>query len=316
MAEPLTGDERLQLAEALGEGPETVIAVHQLRRGLAQAYTVGKPAAFSAAIVQPLRDPAEPFGFGVDADALWHLLRQMRGWKCIHVSGQCSRPLRSILERELGCTVRQIGDVYHVLEEPVHPADHHAVRLLGPEDLGLLEVAPPEIRGAGYENTAAMLHEGVVAGAVAAEELVCIAHTSARTERFADIGVFTLPAHRRQGLASAASALVADLLLREGQTPVWSCGETNRASLRVAQKLGFAPVSRRIYLIPERVGVARSGHVDGIGEFSRVPVRKLAPQRPEVLLLTQARMAATIAARSSGLTAWPRSLAGRKSSRT
>ncbi|MHC4134226.1 MAG: GNAT family N-acetyltransferase [Planctomycetota bacterium] len=253
MCEPLSGGECLELAEALGEEPETVIAVHQLRRGLARAYVVGKPAGFSAAIVQGVHDPTEPLGFGVDADALWRLLQHARGWRCINVSCECSESLASILGRGLGCRVRPIGDVYHVLERRAPSVHHTAVRLLAPEDLALLEVAPPEVQGAGYENAAAMLRDGVVAGAVVAGRLVCIAHTSARTDRFADVGVFTLPAHRGRGLATAAGSLVVDRLPGEGQTPVWSCGEDNWASLRVAQKLGFLAVSRRTYLVPEGV---------------------------------------------------------------
>ena len=33
--------------------------------------------------------------------------------------------------------------------------------------------------------------------------------------------------------------------------PVWSCGGTNLASLRIAARLGFTEVSRRVYLIPD-----------------------------------------------------------------
>ena len=41
-------------------------------------------------------------------------------------------------------------------------------------------------------------------------------------------------------------------LQAEGQTPVWSTGEDNWASQRVAEKVGFAEVSRRMYLIPQK----------------------------------------------------------------
>ena len=33
---------------------------------------------------------------------------------------------------------------------------------------------------------------------------------------------------------------------------MWSAGGHNAASLRVAEKLGFVEVSRRVYVIPER----------------------------------------------------------------
>jgi RimJ/RimL family protein N-acetyltransferase len=45
--------------------------------------------------------------------------------------------------------------------------------------------------------------------------------------------------------------MVARAVRAAGQTPVWSCGESNEASLRVAGKLGFVEVGRRTYVIPE-----------------------------------------------------------------
>lgn len=47
------------------------------------------------------------------------------------------------------------------------------------------------------------------------------------------------------------AAIVCRWVQDSGRVPVWSCGEDNLASLRVAQKLGFREVSRRVYLIPE-----------------------------------------------------------------
>jgi len=66
------------------------------------------------------------------------------------------------------------------------------------------------------------------------EEIVVIAHTSARTEHYADIGAFTLKEWRGHGLATAAASIVAKRVQEVGQTPVWSTGEDNLASLRVA----------------------------------------------------------------------------------
>ena len=51
-------------------------------------------------------------------------------------------------------------------------------------------------------------------------------------------------------VATAAAALVAERVQAHGRIPVWSCGGTNVASLRVAAKLGFREVSRRVYLLP------------------------------------------------------------------
>lgn len=66
-------------------------------------------------------------------------------------------------------------------------------------------------------------------------EIVAIAHTSARTERHADIGVVTLREWRGCGFATAAASIVAKRVQEAGQIPVWSAGGDNIASLRIAQ---------------------------------------------------------------------------------
>lgn len=245
-------DDSLQL----DEGPEAVLSIHRIRRGRARAYVSGSGGRFEAAIVQGVDEPEEPIAFGEDAEAMHMLLEEVPGWTCINVPPGCAEVLGTILERDGQCSVRHYGDLYHELRGP--PAcggvSHPQVRLLDAQDLSLVEAAPPEVRGAGYETTAALLREGIVAGAVIDDALVAIAHTAARTERYSELGVFTLDQFRGRGLSTAAAFLVAERVLAEGQTPVWSAGEGNSASLRVAQKLGFVKTSRRTYLIPDPEG--------------------------------------------------------------
>jgi predicted GNAT family acetyltransferase len=93
------------------------------------------------------------------------------------------------------------------------------------------------------------LEEGFVACAIVDDEIVAIAHTSARTDKYADIGVFTSEEWRRRGFVTAAASIVAKCIQDAGLTPTWSAGEDNFASLRVAQKLGFIEASRRTYVI-------------------------------------------------------------------
>ena len=76
--------------------------------------------------------------------------------------------------------------------------------------------------------------------------------TSALGDHFADIGALTNAAFRGRGYSTAAAAIVCRWVQQSGRVPVWSCGEDNAASLRVAEKLGFREVGRRVYLIPER----------------------------------------------------------------
>jgi GNAT superfamily N-acetyltransferase len=242
------------LAEALGDTVETVIWVHLLRRGLCDAYVVGEPARFDAAVVQAHEFPSEPAGYGRDPEALWHLLRALRGWDCVNVSEECGCPLGQIMGREMGVPVRHYGDVYYVLRQRVADVRHPAVRELTVADVGLLEAAHPDVRGGGFGNARALLEEGIVAAAVVGGKVVSVAYTYARTERHVDIGVCTLEPWRNRGFATAAASSVARRTQEAGQTPTWSTGEDNAASVRVAEKLGFREVSRRVYLIPEEAG--------------------------------------------------------------
>jgi predicted GNAT family acetyltransferase len=96
-----------------------------------------------------------------------------------------------------------------------------------------------------------------VGGAVIAGEVVATALTAARSRRGADIAVCTREEFRNRGLATAAAALVARRVQPAGQTPVWSAGEHNIASLRVARKLHFVQVSKRTYVVAGKRPQAR-----------------------------------------------------------
>ena len=238
------------LAEKLGESPETVISVHLLRRGLCYAYVAGKPDDFGVAVIQGAFAPKEPMIFGEDVELIWELLQAVHGWECINVKAGVAPGIGEIVARETGRRVRFYGDVYYTLTRPAERFTSDVVRQLTVEDWRLLEFCPTELGGAGFESKQAMLRDGVVAAAVVDGELVAIAHTSARTERYADIGVYTEEKWRGRGVCAAAASIVAQRLQEAGQTPTWSTGEDNRASRRVAQKLGYEEVSQRTYVIP------------------------------------------------------------------
>lgn len=70
-----------------------------------------------------------------------------------------------------------------------------------------------------------------------------------------EIGIETLPAFRRRGLARVACAAFIEDLVAAGRTPVWSCREDNVGSVRLAGALGFA-VSRRLPYWEVRAGRA------------------------------------------------------------
>jgi GNAT superfamily N-acetyltransferase len=239
------------LANVLGDTPETLIAVHLLRRGLCRAYVAGDPAHLKGIIVQATAYPTEPTGFGLDADVLWALLQEVEGGECINVSAACAHPLGDLIRQETGAAVRHLDDVYHTLTETAPTFKNEAVRLLTEADLNLLASAGPELRASCWDSIEGLLAEGIVACAIVEGRIVATALTAARTERYAEVGVYTKEAYQRRGFATAAASLVVQQAQEAGQIPVWSAGGHNIASLRVAHKLGFVEVSRRVYVIPE-----------------------------------------------------------------
>ena len=246
----LTSQECLALADVLGDTPITVIPASRLKQGLCDAYIAGTLPDITAALIFDAFCPEEPSGFGTDADALWQLLKATDGWSCINVDSACAEPLGSLIEADTGTPVRYYGDVYHALLQPVYHYPNAAVRLLTLADVERLANAPPEVQGNGYKTHAAMVTDGIAAGAVVDGNIVAIAHTYAENDLHADIGVSTLEAWRKKGFATAAASLVAQEIQAKGKVPAWSCGEDNYASLRVPQKLGFTEVGRRTYVIP------------------------------------------------------------------
>ncbi|MGO8946574.1 MAG: GNAT family N-acetyltransferase [Ktedonobacterales bacterium] len=236
------------LADALGEHVETVISVHQLRRGLCHAYIIGRPHHFDAVILQS-SGSTELRGFGHDASALYELLRVIPHWSCVDVAPESAHALGQLIEQQLGITVRYYADLHHALKRPVVPCHSAAVRQLAPSDISLLETAPEEVRPAGFETMHALLTEGIVAAALIEGRFVACAYTSARSRDYADLAVATLEPWRNRGFARSAAALVAQKVQEAGQIPVWSTGEDNAASLRVAETLGFTKATALTYVI-------------------------------------------------------------------
>ena len=165
-----------------------------------------------------------------------------------NLSAELARPVAVIMERETGVQVQYYGNVYHTLTGRVNGRAVSEVRLLDLEDASLLSAYWGGSRAMGFATYEELLTHGAVAGAVVEDRLVALAHTNAMTARYGDIGVATDEAWRGRGFASASTCLVARRIQERGRTPVWSAGEGNAASLRVAAKLGFVEVSRRLFL--------------------------------------------------------------------
>jgi GNAT acetyltransferase-like protein len=246
---PLSEAEGIRLAETLPVTPNFTIVYSGLREGIDRAFVAGPLENPRAVIVQHRSVPTEPDFFGPDAEAAWSLLSRIPGWDCVVGSTEDIARLTPILERELRLPPRALGDLYYILETPPRPQAHPSVRLLGVEDVPLLERAGAEMAIGGYRTYEEVVTKGVVAAAVVDGRIVARADNSASNRRYADIGVKTLEPFRRQGLSSAATHLVALELQKRGLVPIWSTGSHNVASQGVALKVGFRPNGRGEYVI-------------------------------------------------------------------
>jgi RimJ/RimL family protein N-acetyltransferase len=70
-------------------------------------------------------------------------------------------------------------------------------------------------------------------------QVVSAAGINWRTERLAEMYVYTEPEYQRRGWAMAVGAACVRALLEEGLVPIYVAAQTNRASRHVALALGF-----------------------------------------------------------------------------
>jgi GNAT superfamily N-acetyltransferase len=240
----------LELRTAIGEVPETLMSLEQLRRGLCRAYVRGSTGHPEAAAVLPTAFPGDVSVFGNKAEATFALLCQLDHWEAADVAVEQARPVAEWLGWATRRKVMFSREHFFTLEQPAPTLPHPTVRMLGEADLPLLEAATEPL-GMGdwrFGSAAALLAEGIAAGAVISGELVAVAFTAAAGERYVDVGIVTREDARGQGLATAAAALVCAEIQAGGRTPVWGTSAENDASRRVTAKLGFLEVSQRVYL--------------------------------------------------------------------
>jgi RimJ/RimL family protein N-acetyltransferase len=241
------------LLTTLPENPETVICIHLLTRGDCNVSMSRDRRLGLTAVLQSKALPAEPVGFGSDANALWQELSKVRSWQCILADGEVAPALGEIISSQLKTPVCFLDDIYHVPRGQVLSFENESVRRLVPHDLPLLEVLPRDAQPIGFwGDLRTSLRKGLVAGAIVEGKIVATSFVAARGQRYADIGVYALENHRRRGLATAAASAVARSVQSDGLVPVWGCGSHNLPSLKLARKLGFVEVSRRTYVIIEK----------------------------------------------------------------
>jgi GNAT superfamily N-acetyltransferase len=116
--------------------------------------------------------------------------------------------------------------ILHTLPEPDALPDYDGAVILG----DVSQVPSPladELRG---QRVFAAFVDGAP---------VSFAYTPWRSTRWFDVSVDTLPGARQLGLGTLVTAAMIRDERAHGREPVWGANESNHASLRLAQRLGF-----------------------------------------------------------------------------
>ena len=239
------------ISKQLSESPFNVIPIHLLNRKLCRTFAINNISNFQTLIIQPNQLKSEPIAVGRNINEIAELLSIIEGWECVNVDKKISNKLSHLLSSKFNKKIKIYKDLYYTLKKIPNAQKNKPVRLLDINDLEILSKAKPELQGTGFKSCSELLTEGVIAGTIIDNNLVAIAHTSAFSKNYADVAVYTLSDYRGQGFAKAAAILVCDKLIKQNLTPVWSCGEDNFPSIKIAKNLGFEYFNNMNYLIPE-----------------------------------------------------------------
>lgn len=133
-----------------------------------------------------------------------------------------------------------------------HPR-HAAVQLLRREDAGelarfsrILKAREPHIFHSWAIGGRVTANEKLW-GAVVAERIVSVAGLRQVHKQFYEVGINTIPAHRRQGWGTAVAAAATDAGLQMAPLVQWSAPLNNEASTRIARRLGFLPYAHQLW---------------------------------------------------------------------
>lgn len=100
-----------------------------------------------------------------------------------------------------------------------------------------------------WNNAAGLAASGYAWGALVDGTLVSVSCSFFVGETYEELGVVTVDGHRGQGYSTACTeALCRDVLAR-GHIPTWSTTPDNLGSIRVAEKLGFAPAGEGVLYV-------------------------------------------------------------------
>jgi GNAT superfamily N-acetyltransferase len=98
-----------------------------------------------------------------------------------------------------------------------------------------------------WKDAEHFLNHGVGFSLFYDNQLASTAYSAYVHDNYLELGIETVEEYRGKGLAQYACSALIDYCLHNNLEPVWSCRFENTNSCKLAQKLGFEPVSKRSY---------------------------------------------------------------------
>jgi RimJ/RimL family protein N-acetyltransferase len=121
---------------------------------------------------------------------------------------------------------------------------------LAAEQLQHIERVRAEIRWM-WRSEERFCEYGLGYAAVVQDQVVCWCTAEYLSAERCGIGIETIRAYERRGVATATAARFVQLCLDRGVAPFWECRANNAGSIRVAEKVGFTRLAEERYWVGE-----------------------------------------------------------------
>ncbi|NOT61251.1 MAG: GNAT family N-acetyltransferase [Acidobacteria bacterium] len=150
---------------------------------------------------------------------------------------------RAYVEEALPEWRSELAHIYRLVDDAYLPKiSAGAVRFLTSSELEAMSHVPAELK----EELLEAAEESPVAATFVEELPVSFCYAGSRTETLWDISIDTLAEYRQRGYAALCVAFMIEHFRQQGLAPVWGALESNLASMKLAEKLGFAPVDQLV----------------------------------------------------------------------
>lgn len=232
----ISTNEREALAKRLPDIPRWVEARSLLLSRECQIFGYDRNAKELAFVVaDPELDPICVIGFP-DASAITAAVASKRGATVVLATPENQDEVAQILG-----DWRSGVAVLHTLADTSRLPDfsQYDIRLVNKAELEAPSV-PSRLR----QELQRACEYSPVAAVFVDNAPVSFCYAGSQTETLWDVSIDTLESSRRQGYAGLSVAFLTDHMRKQGKEPVWGALESNEASMKLAQKLGFTAVDR------------------------------------------------------------------------